>query len=149
MDDDAIFTAILTEPLDEAAGLAFVQAARYGAAASFVGRVRDHHEGAEVAAVTYDVHAPLCLRVFRALADEVRAAHGPDLRVYLAHRHGFVRVGEASVVAAVGCAHRQPSFDALRDLIEGMKRRAPIWKLEHVTGGDARWTAGHSLRDET
>lgn len=136
------------DPLDEAAGLAFVHAPRFGAAASFVGRVRDHHAGMSVDAVTYDVHAPLCLSVFAALGAEVHAAHGPDLRVYLAHRRGFVPVGEASVVAAVGSAHRDAAFVALRDLIEALKRRAPIWKLEHVRGGEATWTPGHSLRGE-
>jgi molybdopterin synthase catalytic subunit len=55
------------------------------------------------------------------------------------HRTGIVRAGESSVLVAVAAAHRAPAFDALRDIVEALKRRAPIWKKEHYAGGEARW----------
>jgi molybdopterin synthase catalytic subunit len=48
-------------------------------------------------------------------------------------------VGEVSVAIAAAHAHRARAFDAARYVIEELKRRVPVWKLEHYLDGTREW----------
>lgn len=142
---DDIHIEVADHPLDAGAALGFCNAPGHGATDLFIGRVRDLNQGRAVRAVSYDMHAPLTRRTFEAICAEARAHWGPDIRLWLAHRHGRLEVGEASVIAAVSTPHRDESFRACRYLVEEMKKRAPIWKQEHYVDGDSDWVQGHAL----
>lgn len=139
------FVNVTAEELDVAAALAYCDAPGHGAAAVFVGRVRNLNEGQPVHAVTYDVHPVLCRQVFTEITNEAASQWGEDARLWLEHRSGRLEVGEASVVAAVSTPHRRATFEALHYLVEGMKHRAPVWKREHYDAGDSTWLPGHPL----
>jgi molybdopterin synthase catalytic subunit len=132
-------------PLDAAAALDFCSDPGHGAAALFIGRVRDLKQGRAVRAVSYDLHTALTRRIFETICTEARDYWGADIRLWLAHRHGRLAVGEASVIAAASSPHRDESFRACRYLVEEMKHRAPIWKREHYADGDSDWVSGHAL----
>jgi len=117
----------------------------HGAAALFVGRVRNVNDGRSVTAVSYDVHRALCVRTFEAMAAEALARWGGDVRLWLVHRHGRLEVGEASVVVAASSRHREDAFAANRYLVEEMKKRASVWKQEHYVDGDSAWLPGQTL----
>lgn len=140
-----IITQVSATPLDAEAALAHCSAPGHGAADLFIGRVRDLNQGRDVRAVSYDLHAVLCRRVFEAICQEARERWGETLRLWLAHRHGRLDVGEASVIAAASSPHRDEAFRACRYLVEQMKHRAPIWKQEHYVDGDSEWVQGHAL----
>lgn len=108
-----------------------------GALAVFVGTVRDENEGRHVAGVTYEAHPRLATKALMAIERE--AVDRFEVRhCRIVHRTGLVSLGEASVVIVIRSAHRDAAFLALRHAIEELKRRAPIWKLEHYAdGGDA------------
>ncbi|MDT8437389.1 MAG: molybdenum cofactor biosynthesis protein MoaE [Wenzhouxiangellaceae bacterium] len=142
---DNLQLAVTEAILDGAAALEFCNAPGHGAAALFIGRVRDINQGRSVRAVSYDLHDVLCRNVFEEIAREALAEWGEDTRLYLAHRRGRLAVGEASVVAAASSRHRDESFKACRYLVEQMKHRAPIWKQEHYVDGDSEWVKGHAL----
>ena len=38
-------------------------------------------------------------------------------------------------------AHRGPAYEASRYVIEQLKQRVPIWKLEHYVDGSREWVA--------
>jgi molybdopterin synthase catalytic subunit len=44
-----------------------------------------------------------------------------------------------SVAVVAAHAHRAPALDATRYVIEQLKQRVPIWKLEHYTDGTREW----------
>jgi molybdopterin synthase catalytic subunit len=131
--------------LDPLAALGHCSAAGHGAADLFIGRVRDFNQGRQVEGVSYDLHAVLCRNVFSEICAEARQQWGESIHLWLAHRHGRLAVGEASVIAAASSPHRDESFKACRYLIEEMKHRAPIWKQEHYVDGDSDWVKGHAL----
>ena len=114
--------------------------------ALFVGRVRRHNHGRDVVAVEYDLFEPLARSTFEAIARESLAEVTPELRVYVAHAHGRLDVGDIAVVVAAGSRHRDEAFRACRAVIEGVKHRAPIWKREHYREGDADWL--HPMAEE-
>jgi len=132
-------------PLDPSAALEFCSSAGHGAVDLFIGRVRDFNQGKSVLGVSYDLHETLCRNVFQELAEETAEKWGPEIRLWLSHRHGRLDVGDASVIAAASSRHRDAAFRACRQLVEEMKHRAPIWKQEHYTDGDSEWVQGHAL----
>ncbi len=136
---------VTDRPLDAGAALEFCGAPGHGAADLFIGRVRDLNQGRAVRAVSYDLHAALTRKAFETICAEAREHWGAGIRLWLAHRHGRLAVGEASVVAAASSPHRDEAFRACRYLVEEMKHRAPIWKQEHYVDGDSDWVQGHAL----
>ena len=56
-------------------------------------------------------------------------------RLVILHRTGEVPLETASVLIAVAAEHREAAFDACRYVIDELKARAPIWKLERFTDG--------------
>ncbi|MDZ7780031.1 MAG: molybdenum cofactor biosynthesis protein MoaE [Gemmatimonadota bacterium] len=73
---------------------------------------------------------------------EEAAARLETDRLSVVHRTGDLDVGEVSVAVAVSSPHRAEAYDASRYVIEEIKKRLPIWKKEHYTGGDAAWVEG-------
>lgn len=113
-----------------------------GAEVSFFGIVRDKNVGRQVTAITYEVFEPLALRILDEISAEAEARWGSELRCAIIHRAGYVPVGQASVGLGAALPHRDESFAACRFLIEQVKHRAPIWKLEHYADGGSSWLPG-------
>jgi molybdopterin synthase catalytic subunit len=131
----------LTElPLDTAGLIGLVCDRSMGAVATFVGVVRDHNAGRRVFWIDYEGYGPLAERVFGRIAEEA-AGRWPEARLAIHHRVGRLEVGEASVAIAAASPHRADAFAACRFAIERVKQIAPVWKHEHVDGGDV-WVEG-------
>ncbi|MCW3069253.1 MAG: molybdopterin converting factor, subunit 1, partial [Solirubrobacterales bacterium] len=58
------------------------------------------------------------------------------------HRVGSVALGEPSVIVAVSAAQRAEAFAGAAAAIDRIKAEAPIWKREHVSGGEGEWVSG-------
>lgn len=128
------------EPIGAPALADLLRTPRSGALATFEGTVRDHHAGKAVSLLEYEAHAPMAEREIRSIAEEA-CRRWPLEGVAVAHRTGELQIGDVAVAIAVSAAHRDPAFDALRYLIDTLKKRAPIWKRE--TGPDGTfWIEG-------
>ena len=138
--------ALLRRPIDVSALLDEVQDASRGATAVFVGTVRGVNEGREVRGIEYSAYDAMAVREMeRILADAASRFDGAA--IILEHRLGELLVGEASMAVVVGHARRTPAMDAMRYVVEEVKRRVPIWKLEQYLDGTREWvdpTAGHA-----
>jgi molybdopterin synthase catalytic subunit len=131
--------AITPDPIDLGAAIARVASPRFGAQLVFIGTTRDTFEGREVLRLEYEAWPELATRELDAIEAEV-AARWPGTAAFIVHRTGVVPSGEASVVIAVGSAHRNAAYAASRYAIEALKARAPIWKKEIYTDG-SEWKA--------
>ncbi|MBX9928587.1 MAG: molybdenum cofactor biosynthesis protein MoaE [Gemmatimonadaceae bacterium] len=129
---------LTTAPIDAAALLAQVADPTRGALTLFVGTVRDVNDGRAVQGIDYQAYGPMAESELRAIVAE---AHDewPGLALAIAHRTGYLALGEASVVIAVGHARRGAALDAQRYCIEQLKARVPIWKREHYADGTREW----------
>lgn len=125
------------EPLSVDEVLAAVQHPQCGGIALFVGVVRDHDHGADVAALDYSAH-PSALDTLRRVCAEVAARHG-IARLGAVHRTGHLEVGDAAVVVAVAAPHRGEALTACRDLIDTLKSTVPIWKHQQFADGSDEW----------
>nr|WP_267887424.1 molybdenum cofactor biosynthesis protein MoaE [Streptomyces viridochromogenes] len=72
------------------------------------------------------------------VATDLRANH-PVRALAAVHRVGELTVGDMAVVVAVACPHRGDAFAACRQLIDDLKREAPIWKHQKFSDGTEEW----------
>ncbi|WP_139416558.1 molybdenum cofactor biosynthesis protein MoaE [Agromyces laixinhei] len=127
---------VTTEPIDEAAVRAAVEAETSGAVVMFHGVVRNHDGGREVLALDYRAHPDaerFLAECVRRIADETGVA------VAAAHRTGELRIGDVALAAAASAAHRAAAFDACQRLVDLIKQQVPIWKRQHFADGASEW----------
>ena len=129
---------LVRRPIDPAALLARVASPAHGATALFVGTVRETNAGRPVTGLDYEAYEPMAEVELARIEDEAARAY-PGVAVAVEHRLGALALGEASVVVAVAHAHRAPACDAMRRVVEELKRRVPIWKREHYADGTREW----------
>lgn len=124
-------------PLDVDEVLASLGDDAGGGLVLFVGRVRDHDGGHDVAGLEYSAH-PSALDRLREVCDRVAEEHDV-LGVSAVHRVGTLEIGDAAVVVATVAAHRGEAFEASRALIDTLKAQVPIWKHQRFTDGAEEW----------
>ncbi|HKO15769.1 MAG TPA: molybdenum cofactor biosynthesis protein MoaE [Gemmatimonadaceae bacterium] len=131
--------ALLTrEPIDSTALLERVAGRANGATVLFIGTVREVNEGRAVTGIEYSAYESMAQRELSAIVEDASARYGTP-HVVVVHRLGELMLGEASVAVAVAHPRRAPAFDAARFVIEQLKKRVPIWKLEHYVDGTREW----------
>jgi molybdopterin synthase catalytic subunit len=131
-------TAIVERPIDVTALLSEVAGHHNGAAIAFVGTVRDVNDGREVSGIEYTAYRAMAARELEAVVAEAVDQFGTD-DIVVEHRVGVLELGEASVAIVVAHPHRGAAYDASRYVIEQLKKRVPIWKLEHYVDGTREW----------
>ncbi len=123
--------------LDEAWARACVQGADAGCNLLFLGTVRaTSADGRRVLRLEYEAYADMAEAELHSLAGEACARHGL-LRVAIEHALGPVAAGETSVVVAVAAEHRSTVFLAAAEIMDALKKRAPLWKREIYADGSA------------
>ena len=128
---------IREEPLSVDEVVARVQDPACGGITLFLGVVRDHDRGQEVASLDYSVHPTAAQRLTE--VSELVAARSGAVRLAALHRSGHLEVGDLAVVVAASAAHRDAAFAACRDLIDTLKAEVPIWKHQHLGDGATEW----------
>ena len=112
---------------------------RNGAIVVMSGMVRNQTNGQPVESLEYQAYQPMALKVFENIATEIRQKWSDVTRVVIHHRIGRLKIGEISVLIAVGCPHRREAFEACQYAIDTLKHTAPIWKKEHWKDGSSSW----------
>jgi molybdopterin synthase catalytic subunit len=112
-----------------------------GAVVVMSGTVRNQTDGKSVVALEYQAYEPMAVRVFEAIAGDIRNRWPEVNRVVIHHRTGRLQIGEISVLVAVGCPHRSEAFEACKYAIDTLKHNAPIWKKEHWADGSSSWVS--------
>lgn len=110
-----------------------------GAVVVFAGVVRaDERDGKRVTRIHYDCYEAMARRELEELAESVRRETGVS-EIRAVHRVGDVPVGEVSLLVVVRAGHRAEAYDASRRVVEGIKRRVPIWKKEVYDDQSGEW----------
>lgn len=128
---------LTTNPLDIGILIAEVVGPERGAVATFLGLVRDHHEGRGVLRLEYSAYPEMAEAEASRILGE--AMERWPARISARHRTGALEVGEAAVAVAAAGAHRGEAFEACRYVIEELKSRVPIWKKEFYADGSVGW----------
>ena len=96
--------------------------------------MRERSRGQDVVRLEYEAYPEMVVAELRRIAVEVAGRHAL-LGIAIAHRHGTLQIGDASVVIATSAAHRAAALAACQEAIDTLKERVPIWKKEHYEGG--------------
>ena len=123
-----------------------------GAITWFIGNVRKKNVAQnnvynEVQGITYEAYEILAEKILSEICSDTQNKFGLDLNLLIVHRIGYLSVGETSILIGVSSLHRGPAFEASRYIIEEVKKKAPIWKLEHYVSGEPQWLKGQSLNE--
>ena len=135
--------ALVDRAIDIAALFAEVADDSCGASAAFLGCVRNVNEGRPVSGIEYSAYRSMAEREMTAIAHEADVQFGVT-QLVVEHRLGKLGLGDVSVAVVAAHPHRAPALDATRFVIEELKRRVPIWKLEHYMDGTREWVGAGS-----
>lgn len=130
--------AIIKEPIDINAFLSHVESPSHGAICSFLGVVRDHHNGHSVQRIEYHCYEAMAIKMLARIESEIHEKF-PDVKVVLVHRIGMVELQEASVLVLCGSAHRKDAYAANIYAMDRIKQILPIWKKEFHPDGESSW----------
>ena len=138
-------STLTDRPIDTAALVAEIARAANGATLLFVGTVRDVNDGRPVTGIEYSAYRSMAERE---MADIVREASErfDTTDIVVEHRLGELTLGDASVAIAVAHPRRGGAYDASRYVIEQLKKRVPIWKLELYVDGTREWVGAAGQR---
>lgn len=118
---------------------------KYGAQASFIGRMRDFNDNQDVVSMELEHYPGMTEKELHRLAAlqfaslDKSAESEPEATIAIYHRVGKINPSDDIVIVAVWSMHRQCAFDLCRAIMEDLKSKAPFWKKEVDTKGEARW----------
>ena len=140
--EEITIAAVRETPLSVDEVLDAVTDERAGGTAVFIGTVRDHDHGRDVAELAYSAH-PTVEAQLRVIMEKVLSDTSvpgrPVLRMAAVHRVGRLAIGDRAVVVAAAAVHRQEAFEACRRLIDDLKAEVPIWKHQSFEDGADEW----------
>jgi len=124
-----------------------------GAISSFAGITRNNFQGKVVKKLSYEGYVPMAEKELRKLCDEATCLYPSIKRIAIVHVLGHCPVGAASVLLCSSSPHRRDSIRCTEFLIDGLKARVPIWKLEVYEGDEKsvwkenlEWSEGKANR---
>src|SRR6516164_5761913 len=81
-----------------------------GAVVAFEGKVRNHHDGKQVAELRYECYKSMALKELERIREEALGRW--ELHdLWIAHRVGLIPLGEAAVWVGVASSHRKEAFE--------------------------------------
>jgi molybdopterin synthase catalytic subunit len=132
--------AIVDAPIDPARLLREVSRASNGAGILFVGTVRDVNDDRAVTGIEYKAYRPMAERELDTIVREAAEQYGTE-DIVVEHRVGVLILEDISVAIAVGHPRRGKAYGASRYVIEELKHRVPVWKLELYADGTREWVS--------
>ncbi len=130
--------ALVDEPIDLLTLQGRIDDPDVGAHGWFLGVTRRTTDSRVTECLSYDSHREMAMKELKRLADQAMRNHSLK-HLVIVHRLGEVPVGEASVVIGCSSAHRVDTFDALRWIMDTLKKDVPIWKREMYVDGTTEW----------
>ena len=115
----------------------FVNGAKVGANAIFVGTMRDFNDDESVESLFLEHYPEMAKKVLSDIRAEAVKRWELD-EALIVHRVGRIYPGDAIVLVATWASHRAHAFESCRHMMEILKSDAPFWKKERLKEGE-RW----------
>jgi molybdopterin synthase catalytic subunit len=127
----------------------FVSDDSCGAIATFVGTARNNFQGKTVTKLSYEAYVPMAVKQLATICQEAQTKYSDVYKIAIAHVLGDCPVGRPSVIVAVSSPHRKQAIHAMEEIVNELKARVPIWKLEVYQGDDsAVWKENLEWKEE-
>jgi molybdopterin synthase catalytic subunit len=122
-----IRSALVTATIDVPSVISEVMRRHYGA-----------NDGRSVSGIEYSAYESMAEMELERICGEAAERFGVD-SIVVEHRLGLLAVGEASIVICAAHKHRAAAQNCTSYIIEEVKKRLPVWKLEHYADGTREW----------
>ncbi|KAJ3318337.1 Molybdopterin synthase catalytic subunit [Boothiomyces sp. JEL0866] len=122
-----------------------------GAIVSFLGTTRstftdENGITKQVEYLSYEAYEPMAIKVMTEIANEAKLEYTDLDGVGIIHRLGIVGLAQESILVVTASPHRRAAIDAVGWIMDQVKKRAPIWKLEVYTDGST-WKENKEWRE--
>jgi molybdopterin synthase catalytic subunit len=132
---------LTSEAIDVNKALVEHQNSTVGGTIIFLGTVREvSSENSKLSNLIYEAYEAMAEEIFSDIESEARQKWELE-EITISHRIGTLKVGEVSVIIIVSSKHRKEAFECCRYIIENVKARVPIWKME-ITIRGKKWLGG-------
>jgi molybdopterin synthase catalytic subunit len=132
---------LTSEAIDVNKALVDHQNATVGGTIIFLGTVRElNGENVKLSNLNYEAYETMAEEIFSDIESEARQKWKIE-EITVVHRIGTLKVGEVSVIIIVSSKHRKEAFECCRYILENVKARVPIWKME-ITNRGKKWLGG-------
>lgn len=112
-----------------------------GGTVIFLGTVRElNSENIKLLQLNYEAYETMAEVIFSEIETEARKKWEIE-EITVLHRIGTLSVGEVSVIIIVSSKHRKEAFECCSYIIDSVKSRVPIWKME-ITNKGKKWLGG-------
>ena len=95
----------------------------------------------EVKSITYSSYNKMAEKEINEIILSAKENFGL-IDVVVKHRIGEVKVGEIAFFVAVSSGHRKKSISGIDFIIDEVKSKVPVWKLENYHDGSESWKDG-------
>jgi len=116
--------------------MTFVTDPSCGAISTFSGITRNNFQGKTVTKLSYEGYIPMAERELRKICIEANDKYPSVQKIAAVHIIGDCPVSKASVLLCASSPHRKDAIYCVEYLIDELKARVPIWKLECYEDGD-------------
>ena len=114
-----------------------------GAHSIFLGQIRnDLINGQHVVAIDYSVYREMADEKFHDIREDAFKKYKLTC-MHIYHSLGLVRVGEISLFVFTSSEHRRDAIDACSDIVDRIKKEAPVWGKEIFENEDFQWKINH------
>ena len=144
---DDRWVELTDSPIDIAALMHRLDHPDVGAHGWFVGVTRRTTDDRVTQKLSYEAHRPMAEKELEKLA-AVAIERFSLTKLVIVHRLGEVPVEQASVAVGCSSAHRVATFDALRWIMDTLKKEIPIWKRESYQDGTTEWVHPTNRSDD-
>ena len=132
---------LTSEAIDVNKALVEHQNSTVGGTIIFLGTVREvSSENSKLSNLVYEAYETMAEEIFSEIESEARQKWELE-GITISHRIGKLKAGEVSVIIIVSSKHRKEAFECCRYIIENVKARVPIWKME-ITIRGKKWLGG-------
>jgi len=140
--EDEFYLGYLTsEVIDVHRLLVDRQNTSVGGTVIFLGTVRElNSENIKLIQLNYEAYETMAEEIFSEIEIEARKKWEVE-EITVLHRIGTLSVGEVSVIIIVSSKHRKEAFECCSYIIDSVKSRVPIWKME-ITNKGKKWLGG-------
>ncbi len=114
----------------------FLLTEKSGAIFIFNGIVRNSNRKKEVAYLEYEVDEETGKSV---LKEYLKNFESRIQKAFIFQPTGKLSVGDDTLIIGASSYSREESFDAVRNILEFMKHKFPVWKKEYYKDGENHW----------
>jgi molybdopterin synthase catalytic subunit len=105
----------------------------------FLGQVRkDVIDDQTVAAIEYTAYTEMAEEKFHEIREDIFAKY-PLTCMHIYHSLGVVPAGEICLFVFTSAAHRKEAIDACSEIVERIKKEAPVWGKEVMEDASYVW----------